>query len=307
MRGVSRYRHPGSAMNVRMSALGVLAIISAAQAAAAPGVEAQAPAIVGSTVGVTERTGDPRTGDAPVAPRNRLALGAIVLGVAAVVPFDEALARVIRRPPLQGKEDLRDASGMVGTMGDPGAIILTSGLFAVGRLSGRPRMADIGLHATEAVLVSGAATGVLKVLVGRPRPLLPSADGPGESGEEAWELRPGRGVGGYASFPSGHTTVAFAAASAITSELRLTNARVSRIVGPVLFGGATALGLSRMYDNEHWASDVAMAAVVGTLAGRRVVEHQHAHPGNRVDRLLLGMTARSTDAGMSVGWSMQVR
>ena len=289
-------------MKVRTLAPGVFLIIAAAQAVAAPCLDAQAPAIVATTAGATERTVDPL-----VPPRNRLAVGAIIIGVAAVVPFDESLARLVRGPRLQGKEDLHDAARTVGTMGDPGAIILTSGLFAVGRLSGRTGMADIGLHATEAVLVSGAATGVLKFLVGRPRPLLPSDDAPGELGEEAWELRPGRGVGGYSSFPSGHTTVAFAAASAITAELRLTNVRASRIVGPVLFGGATAVGLSRMYDNEHWASDVVMAAVVGTLAGRGVVEHQHAHPGNRVDRMLMGLTARPTDAGMSVGWSMQVR
>ena len=289
-------------MNVRKSAPRLLLIFASAQAIAVPCLEAQASTVAASMPDATHRTAEIR-----VASRNRLTASVIVLGVAAVVPFDEALARMVRRPRLQGIEDLHASSRMVGMMGDPGAVILTSGLFAVGRLSGRTRVADIGLHATEAVLVSGAATGGLKLLVGRPRPLVGSDDGSRNLREESWELRPGRGVGGYSSFPSGHTTVAFATASAITSELRLTNARGARVVGAVLFGGATAVGLSRMYDNEHWASDVAMAAVVGTLAGRRVVEHQHAHPGNRVDRLLLGMTARPTDAGMSIGWSMQVR
>ncbi|HEU0301829.1 MAG TPA: phosphatase PAP2 family protein, partial [Longimicrobium sp.] len=37
------------------------------------------------------------------------------------------------------------------------------------------------------------------------------------------------------------------------------------------YGGAAAVGWSRVYDDKHWASDVAGGALVGILAGRTTV------------------------------------
>ena len=54
-----------------------------------------------------------------------------------------------------------------------------------------------------------------------------------------------------------------------------------------MYAGATAVGLSRMYHNRHWASDVVMGAAIGTFSGRKVVQYAHGHPGNLVDRILL--------------------
>ena len=57
-----------------------------------------------------------------------------------------------------------------------------------------------------------------------------------------------------------------------------------------MYGGATLVGLSRMYNNAHWASDVALGAAIGTFAGLKTVRYSHAHPDNPVDRLVLGST-----------------
>lgn len=103
---------------------------------------------------------------------------------------------------------------------------------------------------------------------------------------------------------AGPTTTAFAAASALTRELSGTHPRMAWLVGPVLYGGATAVGLSRMYDNKHWASDVIAGAAVGTLIGRTLVADQHARPGNRFDRLLLPNAVEPSEQGMIVRWSL---
>ncbi len=58
-------------------------------------------------------------------------------------------------------------------------------------------------------------------------------------------------------------------------------------VAPVLYGGATLVGLSRMYHNKHWASDVVLGAAIGTFSGLKVVRYSHAHPDNPVDKVLL--------------------
>ena len=234
-------------------------------------------------------------------------LGAVVAGVAIILPLDEVLAQRIRAPWLRDDRGLLRASSIVGPLGDPGAIILTTGLYAAGRLTGRHAVADAGLHATEAIIASGAMSGVVKFAVGRARPTLASADDPGEFGDETPEFRPLRGLGGYTSFPSGHTTVAFAAASAVSAELRLEHPDVARFATPLLYGGATLVGLSRMYDNKHWASDVAMGAAIGTFVGRRMVAYQHAHPNNRLDRWLLPASVGARDGSVSLGWHATFR
>src|SRR5437016_2629934 len=71
----------------------------------------------------------------------------------------------------------------------------------------------------------------------------------------------------FTSFPSGHTTAAFAAAAAVSSETSEWWPRSRWIIGPIVYAGATLVGVSRMYDDKHWASDVAMGAAIGTFAG----------------------------------------
>ena len=47
------------------------------------------------------------------------------------------------------------------------------------------------------------------------------------------------------------------------------------------------MGLSRIYNNQHWASDVMAGAALGTLVGIKVVKYTHSHPGNHIDQELI--------------------
>ena len=62
------------------------------------------------------------------------------------------------------------------------------------------------------------------------------------------------------------------------------------------------IALSRLYNNKHWASDVVMAAGIGTFSGLKVVKWQHTHPGNRLDRWLLGTDGTSGSPATTVGY-----
>lgn len=66
------------------------------------------------------------------------------------------------------------------------------------------------------------------------------------------------------SFPSGHTTTAFA----IATVLWLYGARIgNRWMGAAGFVWATLVGLSRIYRGVHWPSDVLAGACLGIAGG----------------------------------------
>ena len=223
-----------------------------------------------------------------------LAMGFVVL-TAALTPIDEVAAQRLQSSGAQNETFFKNAATGVEYITAPGSYIIGASLYAVGRITGNPKMADLGWHGTEAVLVGTGMYMIGKGVFGRARPETVDA-------KDARSFQFGRGFKGgpYASFPSGHTTTAFAAAAAVTSETSRWWPRSTLIIGPAMYGGATLVGLSRMYHNKHWASDVAMGALLGTLSGLKVVKYHHSHPNNRLDRLILGRTSMIVIPGQDV-------
>ena len=226
-----------------------------------------------------------------------LAVG-FVAGTALMIPLDRHIATKLRDSSTQANRFFKNASTGVEVIASPGAYVIGGGLYAVGMLARKDRIADLGWHGTEAVLFAQGVTYVLKGIVGRERPFL-------SNGHDADNFSFGRGFssGDWTSFPSGHTSTAFAAASAVTNETTRWWPRSTWIVGPLMYGGATAVGLSRMYHSRHWGSDVVLGAAIGTFSGRKVVQYAHGHPGNRIDRFMLRTkVVPAPDGSVKVGW-----
>jgi len=68
------------------------------------------------------------------------------------------------------------------------------------------------------------------------------------------------------SFPSGHASTSFATAMVLQEHYGWK-------VGLPAFLAATYTGVSRIYANQHWASDVVFGAAVGMASGRTVTIH----------------------------------
>ena len=220
----------------------------------------------------------------------------------AMFPLDKHLAHTLRDSSLQANRFLSDVSRGAETLVQPGALIICATLYTAGRLGGWRDVADLGWHGTEAMIVASAATEVLKGVLGRARPYVSSDTNPHDFGF-------GRGFGKngrYQSFPSGHTTAAFAVAAAVTSESRRWWPRGEWVVAPVMYGGATLVGLARIYHDAHWASDVALGAAIGTFGGIKVVRYSHNHPDNLIDRIMLPMNVQPTLRGASLGWTIPI-
>lgn len=192
----------------------------------------------------------------------------------------------------------RSATG-VEYISTPGSFIIGGSLYAIGTVTHHRGLQDLGWHGTEAVLVGSGITGLLKGVLGRVRP-----DSAPDIEPTDFQLGGGFRDRRRTSFPSGHTTTAFAAAAAVTSEVNRMWPRYTWYVAPLMYGGATLVGLSRMYHNRHWASDVVLGAGVGTFSGLKVVRYSHAHPDNLVDRVILRTTvAPDGRGGAYVMWS----
>lgn len=224
--------------------------------------------------------------------------GGAILGARLIHPLDESYMRRLQDSSTQANRKLQALATVVRTTAAPGAYIIGGTMYTAGRLSNNAKLADLGLHGTEALIVGELTASTLKIIVGRARPFV--GDGP-----NSYRLGRGWKDGRYKSFPSGHSVSAFAAAAAVSSETSRWMPETRWIIGPVLYGGAALVGASRMYNNQHWASDVIIGAGIGTMAGLKVVRFHHSHAGNRVDRwLLAGSLVPSGDGGHTVRWSV---
>jgi membrane-associated phospholipid phosphatase len=223
--------------------------------------------------------------------------GVFVLGAVVARPLDKSVAKRLQNPRAQEHTLLRKSARIFNMTAVPGAFIIGPGMYIAGRATGNHRAADLGLHGTEALLIGELVGGVLKGTFGRARPYT----NPTDPNPDDWQLMRGFKPGeGYRSFPSGHATAAFAAAAAVTSEMSRWSPDTRWIVGTAMYGGAGLVGLSRMYDNRHWASDVIIGAAIGTFAGNKVVRYHHSHPGNKLDEWLVNFSIRGGRLSASV-------
>ena len=131
------------------------------------------------------------------------------------------------------------------------------------------------LLATQSVITAVLAEAVMKTIAGRARPNFypetieaePKFLGPfGKTGRDA------TGTKSNSSFPSGHTTAAFSAATVFAVEYK------NKPYIPIIaYSMATLVGLSRITENKHWATDVVAGAALGYLNGRQVSYNYHRY------------------------------
>ena len=131
-------------------------------------------------------------------------------------------------------------------------LIGIAGLYGYGVIFQNGEVRKIGLQTIEAVGYAGLITTVLKSVVGRSRPY---------TGEAHSMLRPFNVHAATTSFPSGHSTVAFAVSTVLANN---TDNIYLKILS---YTAASLVAYSRIYHNDHWFSDVVAGGAIGYFVG----------------------------------------
>lgn len=184
----------------------------------------------------------------------------------------------IQSNALQMRNDsktLRDVSTYVTRFGGSYEVYTLIFMGGFGALFNKPKMLNTTFLATQAYITGEAVHQVANFFTGRQRPDYytsatslpnPTFHGPFSS------VRDVNGNRIASSFPSGHTTVAFAAATVFAMEYR-----DKPLIPIIAYTAASLIGISRITENRHWFSDVVAGAVLGYFSGKQVVDNYHRY------------------------------
>lgn len=263
------------------------------------------PAPVGAQASATDSTRIVAR-PAPIVTAGDLGWLALTAGVATVAQrADAAVRREVRGASAQANGTLDALADIGNGWGDPSVVLVGAALWGGGLYARNETVAAVGLRAIEAITVSSVVTKLLKGAFGRARPRVSPTD--------PWDVEFGRGFDSndFESFPSGHSTAAFAFAAAVTSEVAHRAPQHARLVGVATYTLAVGTAYARMHRDAHWLSDVTMGAGIGIVSGLAVTRWHATRPGNRPDAILLKPALRplvapgpmgGTKVGVSVTW-----
>lgn len=211
--------------------------------------------------------------------------GAFSIASYGVSRFDPTVTKYFQQHEKQLDQTLRGFANVFTRIQETTLTLAGLATYGVARLTHAQATSEVALHATEAIVSTSLTSQLIRGPLGRARPkdAMPKF-------EDQYEFHWFRGFGHfeYRAFPSIHSASAFAAASAVVTEMRYRSPRSNAYVAPIAYLLAAGPGYARVYLGQHWASDVFMGAFMGTFYGSRVVQYSHQHPENSVDRFFLG-------------------
>ena len=239
--------------------------------------------------------------------RDAAVLGGATAGSAVLSAFDVRIARFFADSSLHRHKRFQTIAKRSSLVTETLLMLTGTGVWAIGRLSHSPGTADVALHTTESIASGAAFIQVIRGIGGRARPYVTTDSGETrDSDPYDFEWFKGFSSFDYRSFPSMHAMASFAAATALSQEMRFRNTRGRQILSPALYLAATAAPTARLYLDEHWASDIALGTFLGIYAGQKVVMYSHEHPRSRVDRFFLKPQSRIGVVIDGRGASLQV-
>ena len=178
---------------------------------------------------------------------------------AGLIASDKWISQQIPNHPNQINRSLKISDyGLYSLIGAGG------GAYIFGAVSHNDHMRETGLLSAEAAINATAVAYAFKLATQRQRPYSGTGE---EFGEGEFFTR--RLGSSYSSFPSEHSTIAWAIASVAAHEYPGSFTKVA------VYGLATAISLSRVTSRQHFASDVVVGAGLGWYFGHAVYRAHH--------------------------------
>ena len=162
---------------------------------------------------------------------------------------------------------------------------LIATLYASGEIADERSLRKTAILSLESFLASSAVVWALKAAVGRARP---------HTGESARDFHPMTFSSRYFSFPSGHSSAAFAVATTIALQSE------SVVIDILSYSMAVAVAGSRVYKDVHWFSDVLIGSAIGYFTARRI---HSLHNREKTENLNLGFFFLPDRAGATISFS----
>lgn len=131
------------------------------------------------------------------------------------------------------------------------AAAIYGSMFLYGTFSHKPQYQYVAMNGVKTFILAAIAVSIPKYAFQRHRP---DENIPPDNTIFAGPL----GDFIHTSFPSGHTTEAFAMSTFLAQQFKQT-----KWVAPVVYSLAVLTAMQRVYDNRHWASDVVVGAALG--------------------------------------------
>lgn len=173
--------------------------------------------------------------------------------------------------------------------GEPAtAVILTGSLYAVGLIADSDWLRESCVILSASLLPDGMIQTVTKKATGRARPHL----GLGHD-----EFDPFRNEEAYYSFFSGHTMVAMTTSHVFAKRIDNAFAKVG------LYSIGTIAGLSRMYNEDHWLTDVVLGNALAIASVNSVSKWLEAKKsGKAIGSLQWRVIPARRGVSLSVAW-----
>ncbi|HEY1024629.1 MAG TPA: phosphatase PAP2 family protein [Sphingobacteriaceae bacterium] len=165
----------------------------------------------------------------------------------------------------------RKVSDKISSAGGVYQAITLGVLGSTGIMLKNEKLVNTTLLASQAFVTSSVWGHLFKKISGRERPSRYIGQGkasPAFRGPFSDLGRDRYGEKLTSSFPSGHTIVAFSAATVYAMEYS-----DKPLIPVISYAAAGIMGASRIISNQHWFSDVLVGATLGHVYGRQVVRN----------------------------------
>ncbi|GAB2681666.1 hypothetical protein GCM10027036_40490 [Flavihumibacter cheonanensis] len=171
----------------------------------------------------------------------------VVAGTGAMMTLDRSIKQWVQ---ANRNNFLSQTSRIIEPFGNEYSPYLVGAMYLTGVLTKDRRMEHVSLVSAKSLVFTTLLTAGSKQLVRRRRPAY--TDDPFEFNSMF------QGGREWTSFPSGHANTVFTVATAIALQYN-----DKKWVPYVAYGIAGLTGVSRIYDNRHWATDVIVGAAMG--------------------------------------------